>query len=34
MVRGAYIVEETRLSKEKNIDSPINDGFDVTSQMY
>ena len=34
MVRGAYIVEETKLSKEKNTDSPINDGFDATTQMY
>ena len=34
MVRGAYLVEETKLSKEQNIDSPLNDGFDVTTQMY
>ena len=34
IVRGAYIVEETKLSKEKKIDSPINDGFDVTTKMY
>lgn len=33
MVRGAYMVEETKLSKKQNKENPINDGYQATTSM-
>jgi len=34
LVRGAYIVEETRLAKENGYENPIVDCFDKTTDNY
>lgn len=33
MVRGAYMVEESKLAKEQSKDNPINDGYEATTSM-
>lgn len=33
MVRGAYVNEETRIAKEKNIENPVCDGIEKTTEM-
>lgn len=34
LVRGAYIVEETKLAKERKYENPIVDDFDATTSNY
>lgn len=34
LVRGAYIVEETNLAKERKYENPIVDDFDATTSNY
>ncbi|CAD8202166.1 unnamed protein product [Paramecium pentaurelia] len=33
MVRGAYMVEESKLAKEQGKENPINDGYEATTSM-
>lgn len=33
MVRGAYLVEETKLANEEGRENPINDGYEATTKM-
>ncbi|CAD8092333.1 unnamed protein product [Paramecium primaurelia] len=33
MVRGAYMVEESKLAKQQNKENPINNGYDTTTSM-
>ena len=34
MVRGAYMVEENKLSNKMGVESPICESFEETSAMY
>lgn len=34
LVRGAYMVQEQRLSKQHGYEDPINSSFEATSRMY
>jgi len=34
LVRGAYIVEETKLAEEKGYENPVVDNFDQTTENY
>jgi len=33
-VRGAYMIEERKLSKEKGYEDPINDSYEKTNELY